>query len=205
LGADWRLKSGLTALYSLTIFNAVKEIWNGGVVMPRKGTVRSSRTVSSDQKEPESAAFSVRFTERARNELAQAAKLKGLSPTEFIRTTALMRAVQVCNAAQPSTIDFAGLARELSSRLFLINKDVDCQDENLNSGKANMPLHPDDPDNSRFYFVEPLPSEMLDRLVEVARYGGAEFLDLLVAECKARLNLLEGVREPVDPDDFLKK
>ena len=112
--------------------------------------------------------FSVRLTEAQRRLLADAAELKGWSPTQLIRTAALEKAAHVVNTSRPTKIDFRRLASLVAEQLF----------------KERTYTRLDDPESEEIDLevnlgvlegVKAFPSDQWKSLVDASHLSGTEF------------------------------
>jgi uncharacterized protein (DUF1778 family) len=151
--------------------------------------------------------FSVRLTARERDLLSRAAKERGWSLTSLLKNAALEKAVHILNTSAPNRIDFRGAAEEIARQLFAprsvhtINRDrtpipctlyespeavIAAED---GSGVAVSPWYP--------------PREFLAQIGAAARYGGTEFLDLIVQASETVTTRNEGnLPDPIDPSSI---
>ncbi len=143
--------------------------------------------------------FSIRLNDQQRDLVGQAAKLKGWTPTQLVRTATLERAVAICNTAVPRTFDYKGLASTLAARLFGSRKvnyslsavDSDRINDENGDGELEVP-------------VLPLSIDDFYRLKKAAGEGGTEFLGLLVefAEGLTASQRID-LPAPIDPRAYL--
>ena len=145
----------------------------------------------------DAATLSVRLTSEERKLLADAAALRGWTPTNLLRVAALERAAQILNMSRPIKLDFARQAAAIAATL--------CEPR-----KAYEET-PDNPENAPQLETDwitppPLSAPEIQSLREAVRLGGPEFLSLVLAECA---RLVAGdvppkeLPDPIDPDSFL--
>lgn len=162
---------------------------------------RDNRPANPETESNETITISVRFTEQQRDLLARAAETRGWTPTNLVRVAALERAVHLLNLSEENSVDFNRLAMQIAEQLFGIHtyhligqhgEREECvlgQDSDPN---ADLPIIDVEP--------EPLPPSTLADVLEAARFGGAEFMNLIVDSCRAIAAHSRGdLPRPIDP------
>jgi len=168
-------------------------------------TVETERDV--EEPEPKGTiSFSVRLTKKERDLLSRAAKKRGRSLTSLLKNAALEKAVHILNTSAPNRVDFRGTAEEIARQL--------CAPRSVQKPGEGMG---DDPILCNLYAsteaviaaqdhygvaVSPWypPPEFLAQIRDAARYGGTEFLDLILEASEAITSRNEGnLPDPIDP------
>lgn len=171
---------------------------------------KENKTGSQEMETKGSVTFSVRLTEEQRDRLVQAAELRGWTPTNLLRVAALEKASYIINTSTRRRLDFRGLAGEAALRLFgertAFTLDLRNQGERVQASifddlaDALAPYYsPDDPPAVQ---VDPRPMTIpqLEELQRAARYGGTEFLNMLVEACSSlTAPKRSDLPEPIDP------
>lgn len=153
----------------------------------------------SKQKKPElpplpplprqdTATFSVRFTDEQRDLITKAAAVRGWSAANLLRLAALEKAAFVLNTASPNQIDFQDIARKVADRVFtqrtaLVPNQSEAPAGGLVEAQTYERIEPEGWDPSEpIAQIAPwqMPPEFVEQLRLAARYGGTEFLNLLV-------------------------
>jgi uncharacterized protein (DUF1778 family) len=154
--------------------------------------------------------LSVRFTEEQRDLITKAAEMRGWSPTNLLRTAALEKAAHIVNTTTPNRIDYREVARAIAGQVFqprrvlvpspesvpgdVVLWDADIVDSLESTNEWEGCLHP----------VEVSPREkppaFLQALREAAKFGGTEFLGLLVEACADIAARHQQLPDPVDPN-----
>jgi uncharacterized protein (DUF1778 family) len=175
--------------------------------LPRKRT--HHRPAESDPNEAkDTATFSVRFTDEQRELIAKAAAIRGWSPTNLLRTAALEKAVHIINTASPNQIDFRAVARTVADQVFARRKvlvpvqappgHVILEEAQVYEDLNNTEW---DPEHNP---VEVRPkqqhAEFLEQLRAAARYGGAEFLALVLEASADIATRTQPLPPPIDPN-----
>jgi hypothetical protein len=127
----------------------------------------------------------------------------------LLRIAALEKAAHIVNTSSPNRVDFQGLARVIAEQVFG-ERTVRLPDRDGHpiQGDAFQKL-----DEAAFeHFVYPVEvspwqkdSKFLVHLQEAARYGGTEFLDLLINASKGLAERAEKLPDPIDPTAILKR
>lgn len=162
-----------------------------------------------DVEEPEekgTISFSVRLTKRERDLLRDAAKKRARSLTSLLKNAALDKAVHILNTSAPSRVDFRGTAEEVARQLFA-PRSVQKPGEEIGDPAVPCALYESVEavivaQDHNGVAVSPWcpPSEFLGQLRDAVRYGGTEFLDLLVQASDAITTRNEGnMPDPIDP------
>ncbi|MBV9548061.1 MAG: DUF1778 domain-containing protein [Alphaproteobacteria bacterium] len=164
--------------------------------MAKKAPKRAPADRSSKAEEKDLSTLSIRVTEKDRELLAQAAELRGWTPTALIRTAALERAAHILNTSRATKFDFKVLASQIAARLFQghrIKHQISHDEWNSLEGLAPE-------DCSLDVDVPPLEIDTLRKLRDAARLGGAEFLAAVVdfAESLTAQHRWD-LPDPVDP------
>jgi uncharacterized protein (DUF1778 family) len=152
--------------------------------------------------------FSVRLTGKERERLTEAAAKRGWSLTSLMKTAALEKAAHILNTSAPNRIDFRGIAEEIARQVFAHRtvEKVDFADGE--PGLVPMNLHSDlsqaileqDP-NAAVLTPCPVSPDFLTPMRDAARFGGTDFLDLIVQACEATVtrNRPDLLPPPIDP------
>jgi uncharacterized protein (DUF1778 family) len=151
--------------------------------------------------------FSVRLTKKERDHLSRAAEKRGWSLTSLLKSAALEKAVHILNTSAPSRVDFRGTAEEIARQVFTPRSgrtiDGDGRPVPAEVFEHLEEAYAEDTGNS--FEVSPWhqPPEFLARMRDAVRYGGTEFLDLIVQAAEAittrnRPNL----PDPIDPSSI---
>jgi len=155
--------------------------------------------------------FSVRLTEKQRDLLSRAAEKRGWTLTNLLKNAALERAIHILNTSAPNRIDFRATAEELARQVFtprkvrMISNELTPVDaevyEHIEAAIADQARY-GSPDGAR-YVVEVSPLEMspefLAQIRDAARYGGTEFLDLIIQASEALTTNKRNLPDPIDP------
>lgn len=177
---------------------------NGEVAM-----AKNARASAQETKETQS--FSVRFTDPQRELLAKAAEIRGWSVTNLLKTAALDRAAHIVNTATTNRVDFKGLAREIAERMFaerkcrIVGEDgelVDAVTYDMGSDRllAEQLLHAPQDQPSAEVSPWQLPAEALEDVRAASRFGGAEFLNLILSYCdEIASRSTPNLSDPIDP------
>lgn len=143
---------------------------------------------------PKEIAFSVRLTAEEHEVLKQAAATRGWTPTNLIRTATLERARHILNTSRVTTFNFKGLAVRIADQLFKPRTyDVRLAEEHSTwtvqmTSEQLQNLGPGPGDDSIVTSVAPregeFPIEVLPDLRQAVKYGGGEFLSLILEYCE---------------------
>ncbi len=164
-----------------------------------------------DVEEPETKgtiSFSVRLTKRERDLLRDAAKKRARSLTSLLKNAALEKAVHILNTSAPNRLDFRGTAEEIARQLFA-PQSVQRPDER---GESAIPcelyasveavIAAGDPNGVAMSPWRP-PPEFLVQIRDAVRYGGTEFLDLIVQASEAITTRNDGnLPDSIDPSSI---
>jgi uncharacterized protein (DUF1778 family) len=151
--------------------------------------------------------FSVRLTKKERDLLARAAEKRGWSLTSLLKSAALEKAVHILNTSAPNRIDFRRTAEEIARQVFTRPSGYTYDDtgatvpaqvyERLE--EANQDLAPNPFEVSPW----PPPPEFLANVRDAARYGGTEFLDLILQAAEAITTRNKpDLPDPIDPNSI---
>ena len=171
----------------------------------------ASVAIEQDAEEPRgTVSFSVRLTEKQRDLLSRAAEKRGWTLTSLLKNAALERAVHILNTSAPNRVDFRGAAEEIARQIFTPRN-------GRTIGHDGMPVpvevyerleeayvHPVE-DNPVEVEVSPwqMPPGFLEQIRDAARYGGIEFLDLIVQASEAITTRGElNLPDPIDPSSI---
>ena len=147
--------------------------------------------------------FSVRLTKRQRDLLARAAEKRGWSLTSLLKNAGLEKAVHILNTSATNRVDFRATAEEIANAIFAPRSGRE-----LDGGGAPVPRDlcgsleearaMGDVDSVE---VSPWhkPPEFLLQIREAVRYGGTEFLDLIVRASDAITSRQGNLADPIDP------
>jgi uncharacterized protein (DUF1778 family) len=150
--------------------------------------------------------FSVRLSENQRDLLARAAEAKGWTITNLLKNAALEKAAFILNTAAPNRIDFRGIARKVADQVFanrsartfdmdgeIVDADVfDKLDAQVLAQQFVYPVE-----------VSPwsMPSTFFTEIRDAARYGGTEFLSLIIDSSEAiAVRSQPNLPDPIDPN-----
>ena len=171
-------------------------------------------TVASEQDgdEPKGTiSFSVRLTEKERGLLEDAANKRGWSLTKLLKKAALEKATHILNTSAPNRVDFRGTAEEIARQLFaprsvqrispqMGDDPIPCDlYPSVEAAIAEMMLAATYHDAVAVSPWYP-PPEFLVQIRDAVRYGGTEFLDLIIQASEAITSRNEGnLPDPIDP------
>lgn len=170
---------------------------------------RSEDGNSSDTETKGTISFSIRLSDKQRDLLAKAADAKGWTVTNLIKIAALERAAFIINTASPNRVDFAGIARQVADGVFTPRSarvpdhgTGDPVDADVVESFADVPDLP--------AFVYPVevspwhkPAAFASELREAARYGGTEFLNLIIDASEAIASRTQpSLPDPIDPTEL---
>jgi uncharacterized protein (DUF1778 family) len=172
-------------------------------VMVRKSDSKAAETVQ-ELEQKDTVTFSVRFTEEQRALINAAAELRGWTPTNLLRVAALEKAAHIVNTSTRTRVDFKDLAATVATQIFAIRScRVPYKDEFTEADVfEDFSQVPDL--NAYVYPVEISPWQMpptfLDKLKEAARFGGTEFLGLILQSSEDITSRIQpDLPDPVDP------
>ena len=164
-----------------------------------KRPVRRTRTSETKAKEVEPkgmVALSVRLTEEQGRLIAQAAEIKGWTPTNLLRVAVLEKAAHITNTSTLTKFDFKNIASRVADVLFRERR-------YFRPGPTPQDFYEVDLERDEDISVEPaerLPDEDFDELTEAARLGGSEFLSLVIDFSQGiTLRRRANLPDPVDP------
>jgi hypothetical protein len=163
-------------------------------------TVTTERTGSEL---PDAPSFSVRLTEEQREVITKAAAVKGWKPAQLLRVAGYERAVHILNTTAESQVDFRGLARKIAD--LVSGEPVVYVGGDYGKVRASVvddvgALGPPTDGPPVEINPSPLQGAELDALRDAARFGGAEFLALIVEACDALRKRSRGeLPPPIDP------
>lgn len=170
-----------------------------GVRKTMKAISTKAKTERTKTKEAEArgtVALSIRFPEEQYKLLTRAAELKGWTPTNLLRVASLEKAAHIVNTETLTKLDFKKLAHEIAENLFSYR-------QWLGPVVGLEGMHPIDSELEESLRLEPaerLPNEALLKLKEAARFGGAEFLALIVEYSEGlAAGRLTQLPDPIDP------
>jgi uncharacterized protein (DUF1778 family) len=151
----------------------------------------------------ETMTFSLRLTPAERERLDRAAQVRGWTVTNLLRVAALEKAAYILNTSTPTKLNSLGLAMGIATRLFALRAytfgDAGPAEASIVDDLAeDLP-----PDVGPFVRVDPPLCRVadLELLSEAARYGGTEFLNMILDAAKSltaphRADL----PDPIDPN-----
>jgi uncharacterized protein (DUF1778 family) len=161
-----------------------------------------------DTEEPRGTiSFSVRLTERQRDLLSRAAEKRGWSLSSLLKNAALEKAVHILNTSAPNRIDFRRTAEEIARQVFAPRSGttLDRNGEpvpvlmmSLEEARQDHQVNPIPVEQS----PGPPPSEFLTDVRDAARYGGTEFLDLIIEAAEAITTRQGNLPDPIDPSSI---
>lgn len=167
-----------------------------------------------DVEEPEpkgTISFSVRLTKGERDLLSRAAKKRGRSLTSLLKNAALEKAIHILNTSAPNRVDFRGTAEEIARQLFA-PRSVQRLGKQIGDDPIRCELYASveaviaeaviAAEDHHGVAVSPWypPPEFLVQIRDAVRYGGTEFLDLIVQASEAITTRNEGhLADPIDP------
>jgi hypothetical protein len=152
--------------------------------------------------------FSIRLTEKQRDLLARAAEARGWTITNLLKNAALEKAAHIVNTGAPNQVDFHGIADKVAEQVF------GARDARVLDHVTKRPTRADVfekfedvPDLKNYvYPVEvspwPMSSNFLTQLRQAARYGGMEFLNLVIDASTTLAARDEHLPAPIDPNDI---
>jgi hypothetical protein len=119
----------------------------------------------------------------------------------------LEKAVHILNTSAPNKIDFRGTAAEIARQVFTPRSGrVFYEDEVAGPARAYERLESAREDFAQYAFeVAPWhkPPEFLSQIRDATRYGGTEFLDLIVQAAEAITTRNEpDLPDPIDPSSI---
>jgi hypothetical protein len=170
--------------------------------------MNSIHTRSDVPEDKGTVSFSIRLTEKQRELLSKAAEAKGWTITNLLKNAAIEKAAFILNTAGPSRIDFRGVAQKIVTQVFG-TRTARVPDTNGQPIWAQPFESFDDEDNLERYVypVEISPweasPEFVNEMRDAARFGGTEFLNLLIDA--AEPVAARGERklpDPIDPSEL---
>lgn len=168
----------------------------------------SERPADRDSDGKGTVSFSVRLTEKQKELLEQAAKIRGWTMTSLLKNAALEKAGHIINTSTTRNVDFKGLARKVADQVFTRRTVRHYRDGELVEGEpvedlSAVPEGAFDQDSSQLIQVSPwrMPSSFLDDLRKATRYGGVEFLSLILDASEEITNRNQShlLPAPIDP------
>jgi uncharacterized protein (DUF1778 family) len=165
----------------------------------------ATATTERETEEPKGTiSFSVRLTEKQRDLLSHAAEKRGWTLTNLLKTAALEKAVHILNTSAPNKVDFRGTAEEIARQVFTPRsaRTIDGKGEPV---PAEVYEHLEevyiDRDAPNPVEISPWhrPPDFLLEIRDAARYGGIEFLDLIVRAAEAITTRNRNLPDPIDP------
>ena len=154
----------------------------------------------------ETITLSVRLTEAQHALLTQAAELRGWSPTSLLRSAALEKAAHIVNTSTPTRIEFQAIAILIAQQLCLKPKvRVMSRDgtwelaDVLDDLEGGAQMHPD---IEHAVYIEPQPwsAFMVEQLAGAVRFGGTEFLNMILMAGKSMTAPKQNLPDPIDPN-----
>jgi uncharacterized protein (DUF1778 family) len=167
-------------------------------------------TVDELKTEPEaetrgSITLSVRLTDKQKELLSQAASLRGWTVANLLKTAALEKAAHIVNTSTTTTVDFKDVAGKVADQIFtrrsahmcyegaIVDADVLKTDAELmeSGGSYVFPVQ-----------ISPwhMPPSFAAQIEKAARFGGTEFLNLLVQACgEITVRVGGDLPDPIDP------
>lgn len=138
--------------------------------------------------------------------LAEAAALRGWTPTNLLRVAALERAAQILNTSRPTKLNLSRLAEQVAATL-CEPREVEKQWEEPDAPVQKVPLeHIKELEGFHWWFTPPPLSENdVESLRQAVRLGGPDFLNRVLGECTRLLERdapAQELPDPVDPDSF---
>jgi hypothetical protein len=165
----------------------------------------ASSLTERDLEEPKGTiSFSVRLTEKQRDLLSRAAEKRGWTLTSLLKNAALEKAVHILNTSAPNRIDFRGTAEEIARQVFTprtgYTLDGDGEAVHVQFYERLEEFREDPPPNPVELAPWPPQPQFLQDLREAARYGGTEFLYLIIQASEEITTRNEpGLPDPIDP------
>lgn len=160
----------------------------------------------------DSVTLSVRLTTDERNLLAEAATLRGWTPTNLLRVASLERAAQILNTSRPTKVPFVQWASQLAALICgprAIEAQPDAFEPSSWTGSLEELLElfgARIPDHFQYrYTPPPLSPNEVQSLGDAVRLGGPEFLNQVLTECARLLTPLDPAQalpDPIDPKSF---
>ncbi len=159
----------------------------------------------SAESEPKgTVSFSVRLTDKERDLLSRAAEKRSWTLTNLLKKAALEKAVHILNTSAPNRVDFRGTAEKIAGQVFTPRSGRTIA---LNGEIVRAEMVED----IAYAFSEQIhnavevsqsekPPDFLSQIRDAARYGGTEFLDLIIEESEAITSRHErNLPDPIDP------
>ena len=152
----------------------------------------------------DAAAVSFRLTADEKAVVDRAALLRGWTPTALVRRAAVERAAQIINADTHTALDLQGFAEQVASVLCAERQYFVVTEENGFPARRELDVVLCDPNATSIESDPPaLSFKELDKLVQAAALGGAEFLRLVVERCKF-LSRDRSAVQPLDPSKIVQ-
>ena len=148
--------------------------------------------------------LSVRLTEEQHKRITEAAALRGWKPANLLRVAAYEKAAHILNTATETKVDFRGLAQRVAALLFgeragfTLGREGQKESVNIVDDLVDVQDAPE----AMFVEVKPAPlsPDVIRELRAGAKFGGSEFLTLIVDACEAVAKRTRGeLPDPVDP------
>jgi uncharacterized protein (DUF1778 family) len=161
--------------------------------------------IEREAEEPKgTVSFSVRLTEKQRDLLSRAAEKRGWTLTNLLKNAALERAVHILNTSAPNRVDFRGAAEEIARQVFTPRSgrtiDRDGQPVPAEVYERLEEAYTDQTPNPVEVSPWQVPPGFLEQIRDAARYGGTEFLDLIIQESEAITTRSQpNLPDPIDP------
>jgi uncharacterized protein (DUF1778 family) len=158
-----------------------------------------------DPAQKDTVTFSVRLSEAQKDLITKAAELRGWTPTNLLRVAALEKAAYIVNTSTLTKVDFKSLAATVSNQIFAPRLcRVVGQYGEVVHGFAVESLNRDEPWGADEHPVEvspwSMPSSFVEEFKEAARFGGTEFLELILAFSEDIVSRTERILpNPIDP------
>ena len=177
----------------------------------KASSLRQGGAGGQEEKEP-TAMLSVRVTKAELSRLEQAAVLKGWKVATFLRTAALERAAHIINASTETAVSFMVPALDAAARLVDERTAYTLMPDG--GGNLQRMVVADSVYGPDVQFRDEPPVEITPRELtshqwqqfeRAAKFGGAEFLELIVRICKSRQEPSGNRPEPIDPSTFSER
>lgn len=172
-----------------------------------RNTEEIERPADRDSDGRATVSFSVRLTEKQKELLEQAAKIRGWTMTSLLKNAALEKAGHIINTSTTTNLDFKGLARKIADQVFAERtcRVADWKAQQLVEGYALEDISglPDwvGIENPVQVWPWKMTSGFLDELRRATRYGGVEFLSLVLDASEEITNRNQShlLPAPIDP------
>ena len=149
----------------------------------------------------ESVTLSVRLTERQKSLLTEAADIKGWTPANLIRVAALDRAVHILNTNKRTSFKFKRIATTLAEFTFGDPQFYPADPQDRNSIEK-APVDLDFLTTQLGVLWKSPGQELAAELVEAAKLGGNEFLDMFLQAALDVVGTAGILPDPIDPDSL---